>query len=101
MNNFLYIDYRGYKLKMYLDAERNCLSGEVEGVNGEYDADSITNLKEVLERAVDEEIGYKYQSELAERNNDLAKQVIDLKAEVKRWKKEVNNMVGEVANNYE
>lgn len=85
--NILYINYRDYKLKIYLDVERNSLSGEVEGINGDYDSDSLTNLKEQLERAVDEEIGYKYQSKLAERNSELTKQVINLKAEIEKLNK--------------
>ena len=86
-NCILWIDYRDYKLKVLLDAERDCLVGEVEGVNGECDSDSLTHLKEQLERAVDEEIGYK----LAERNNELSKQVIELKAEVEKYKSLTNS----------
>ena len=91
INNILWIDYRHYKLEIFLDAECNCLVGEVEGINGEYDSDSLTHLKEQLERAVDEEIGYKYQSKLAEENSELAKQVIELKAEVKKYKNLTNS----------
>ena len=90
-NCILWIDYRDYKLKVLLDAERDCLVGEVEGINGEYDSDSLTHLKEQLERAVDEEIGYTCQSQLAERNNELAKQVIELKAEVEKYKSLTNS----------
>lgn len=91
INNILRVNYRDYKLEIFLDAERGCLVGEVEGINGEYDSDSLTHLKEQLERAVDEEIGYNYQSELAERNNELAKQAIELKAKVEKYKSLTNS----------
>ena len=57
INNILWVDYKEYKLKIFLDAERNCLVGEVDGINGWYDSDSLTHLKEQLERPVDEKIG--------------------------------------------
>ena len=91
INNILWIDYLDYKLEIFLNAERGCLVGEIEGIKGEYDSDSLTYLKEQLKRAVDEEIGYKYQSKLAERNNELTKQVIELKNEVEKYKSLTNH----------
>jgi len=68
-NHILWIDYRDYKFKIYLDAERNTLVGDVL-LNNEIDvigleSDSITHLITEMERAVDNQINYKYQSELA------------------------------------
>lgn len=62
------IDYKGYKFKIYLDAERKCLSGDVlisDERDTWFDSDSLTHLIEQMERHVDSQINYKYQSELA------------------------------------
>lgn len=91
-NSVLVKEYRGYQYEIYLDAERDCLSGEIVGFEGFYDSDSLTHLKEQIERAIELEVNYKYQSQLAEENSKL-------KVEVDRWKKEVfyfNRMLGEI-----
>jgi hypothetical protein len=74
-NHILWIDYRDYKFKIYLDAERNTLVGDVL-LNDEIDvigleSDSITHLITEMERAVDNQINYQYQSQLAEENIKL------------------------------
>ena len=33
--------YRDYQLKIYLDAERDCLVGEIDGANGDCDGDIV------------------------------------------------------------
>jgi hypothetical protein len=68
-NHILWIDYRDYKFKIYLDAERNTLVGDVL-LNDEVDvvgleSDSIVHLITEMERAVDNQINWNYQSELA------------------------------------
>ncbi len=96
-NHILWVDYRDYRFKIYLDAERNTLVGDV-FLNDEIDvmgaeSDSLTHLLTELERQVDNQINYKYQSQLAQEN-------IKLKDELERWKKDViylNNMMGEVS----
>lgn len=68
-NHILWVDYRDYRLKICLDAERNTLVGEV-FLNNEIDimgleSDSLTHLLTELEREVDNQINYRYQSQLA------------------------------------
>ena len=73
-------EYLGFQYEIYLDAERDCLSGEILGLNSWYDSDSLTHLKEQIERAIELEINYKYQAQLAQENNKL-------KVEIEKWKK--------------
>jgi len=99
-NHILWVDYRDYKFKVWLDAERNTLVGDIL-LNDEIDvigleSDSLTHLLTELERQVDNQINYKYQNQLAEEN-------IQLQAEVEKWKKEViylNKMIGEIDDEY-
>lgn len=74
-NSVLVKEYRGYQYEIYLDAERNCLSGEIVGLEGFYDSDSLTHLKEQIERAIELEVNYKYQAQLAEENSKLKVEV--------------------------
>lgn len=78
-NHILWIDYRDYKFKIYLDAERHTLVGDILlddeiAVIG-LDSDSIVHLITEMERAVDNQISWNYQSELAkeiiEKNNRI------------------------------
>ena len=80
-NHILWVDYRDYQYKIYLSAENSSLYGEVKGLRGTYYSDSITHLKEQLEREVDNQISYRYQSQ-------LAKEITELQAEIKRLKGE-------------
>lgn len=73
-------EYLGYQYEIYLDAERDCLSGEILSFDGWYDSDSLTHLKEQIERAIELEVNYKYQAKLAEENSKL-------KVEIEKWKK--------------
>jgi len=70
-NPVLTKEYRDYKYEIYLDAERECLSGEILGLNGWYDSDSLTHLIEQIERRIDEEIHYKFHNQLVEDNVKL------------------------------
>jgi len=91
-NPVLAKEYRDYKYEIYLDAERECLSGEVLGLNGWYDSDSLTHLIEQIERRIDLEICYEYQ-------NRLAKEIKELEKEVEQWKQDVyyySRLIGEI-----
>lgn len=91
-NHILWIDYRDYKFKIYLDAERNTLVGEVL-VGDELDArgfesNSLDCLIERLERHSDEQSSYKYQNQLAKENIQLQDRIKELKREIEKIKQE-------------
>lgn len=77
-NPVLTKEYLGYQYEIYLDAERDCLSGEILGISGRYDSDSLTHLKEQIERAIKLEVNYKYQNQLAEENKKLKTEISSL-----------------------
>lgn len=80
-NHILWVDYRDYKFKIWLDAERNPLKGDIllndEIVVVGLESDSLTHLLTELERQVNNQINYRYQQE-------LAIEIIKLNAEIKR-----------------
>jgi len=87
-NHILRIDYRDYKFKIYLDAERNTLVGDVL-LNDEIDvigleSDSLTNLLNELESEVDEQINYRYQSQLAKEIIQYQDRIKELEQEIKK-----------------
>lgn len=89
-NHILWVDYRDYKFKIYLDAERNTLVGDVL-LNNEIEvtgleSDSLTHLLTELERAVDNQISYRYQSQLAKENIQLQDQIKELEKEIEKIK---------------
>lgn len=86
-NHILWVDYRDYKFKIFLDAERNTLVGDV-FLDNEIDvtgleSDSLTHLLTELERKVDNQINYRYQSQLAKENIQLQDKIKHLEKEKK------------------
>lgn len=84
-NHILWIDYKDYRFKIYIDIERKCLSGEVlinNDVDTWFDSDSLTHLIEQMERHVDNQINYKYQ-------NQLAKEIIEYLDKIKELEEEL------------
>jgi len=70
-NHILKEEYRDYQYTIFLEAEQDCLYGEIKRLNGRYCSDSLTHIREQIERAIDEEIHYKFQNQLAEDNEKL------------------------------
>lgn len=72
-NPILAKEYRDCHYEIYLDAERECLVGAILEFNGygDCDSDSLTHLKEQIERAIDLDITYKYQNKLEKENKEL------------------------------
>lgn len=70
-NYILKEEYRDYQYTISLDAERDCLYGEIKRLNGWYYSDSLTHIREQIERAIDAEIDYKYEKQLVEDNQKL------------------------------
>lgn len=64
-------EYRDYQYTISLDAKRDCLYGEIKGLNGWYYSDSLTHIREQIERAIDTDIDYKYHNQLSEENKKL------------------------------
>jgi len=94
-NHILWIDYRDYKFKIYLDAERNTLVGEVIEFNGygQCYSDFLTHLKEQLERVVDEEISCNYKIQLVEEiteKNNRVKKLEEENLKLRDWTKLFN-----------
>lgn len=88
-NHILWVDYRDYKFKIWLDAERETLKGYIL-LNNEIDvvgleSDSLTHLLTEMEKAVDNKISQGYQSQ-------LAKEVIQLQDRIKELKEECLNI---------
>lgn len=86
-NHILWVDYRDYKFKIYLDADRNTLLGDIL-LNDEIDvigleSDSLTQLLTELERLVDNQISIEYQSQLAKENIQLQNRIKELEEEKK------------------
>lgn len=82
-NHILWVDYRDYKFKVWLDAERYTLKGDIL-LNDEIaivglESDSLTHLTTELERAVDNQISYSYQSQLAQEIIKLKEEIAQLK----------------------
>lgn len=46
-------EYRNYKYCIYLDAEYEWLVGQIYGLDVDYESDSITQLKGLIEKAID------------------------------------------------
>lgn len=72
-DNVIIGEYREYHYKIYLDAETKCLVGTILEFDGFGDckSDSLTHLKEQIERDIDEDIYYKYHNQLLEENRKL------------------------------
>jgi hypothetical protein len=92
-NHILWIDYRDYKFKIYLNAEGHTLVGDVL-LNGEIDvigldSDSITHLITEMERAVDNQRNYRYQSE-------LAKEIIEKNIRIKELEQKLHSHLPKV-----